>query len=54
MNVLPPSPDDWNCIEVDYEIAPGKGIAADKEFGLSEAQKVDTSRDCEMVYLRKL
>jgi hypothetical protein len=58
MNVLPPSSDEQNCIEVDFEIVQARKkddyLAAYKDFGKSEAQKVYTSRDCEMVYLRKL
>jgi hypothetical protein len=45
-------------IEVDFEIIQVRKkddcLAAYKEFGKSEAQKLDTSRGCEMVYMRKL
>jgi len=57
MNVLPPYSNEQNCIKVDFEIIQMRKkddcLAAYKEFGKSEAQKVDTSRCCEMVYLRK-
>jgi hypothetical protein len=58
MNVLPPPPVWLNCIEVDVEMGQKRKwdacIAAYKEFAKSEARKVDTSRDCEMVNVRKL
>jgi hypothetical protein len=58
MNVLPPYSHEQNCNEVDFEIVQARKkddcLAAYKEFGKSEAQTVDTSRGCEMVYLRKL
>jgi hypothetical protein len=47
-NVLPPYSDEQNCVEVDFEIVQvwkkGDCLAAYKEIGKSEAQKVDTSR----------
>jgi len=58
MNVLPPCYNEQNCIEVDFETVQARKkddcLAAYKEFGKSEQQKVDTSRGCEMVHLRKL
>jgi hypothetical protein len=58
MNVLPPYSDEQNCIKVDFEIVQVRKkvdcLAAYREFGKSEAQKVDISRDCETVYRRKL
>jgi hypothetical protein len=58
MNMLPPYSDEQSCIEVDFEIVKMRKkddcLAAYKELGKSEAQKVDTSRGCEMVHLRKL
>jgi len=43
---------------VDSEIVQARNkddcLAAEKEFGKSEAQKLDARRVCEMVHLRKL
>jgi len=48
MNVLPPYSNEQNCIEVYFEIIQARKkddcLAAYKEYGKSEAQKVDTSR----------
>jgi hypothetical protein len=56
MNELLPYSDEQKCIKLDSEIVQARKkddcLAAYKEFGKSEAQKVDTSRGCEMVYLR--
>jgi hypothetical protein len=58
MNVLSAYSNEQNCTEVDFEIVQMRKkddcLAAYKECGKSEAQKVDTSRGCEMVYLKKL
>jgi hypothetical protein len=57
MNVLLPYSNEQNFIKVDSEIVQARKkddcLAADKEFGKSEAQKLDTSRVCEMVHPRK-